>query len=63
MNAAFGLRLDAVFFLAGAFLLAFFFAAIRVSRFRSVVGWFIVALPRLEQRGEQENAEGKRPCQ
>jgi hypothetical protein len=29
MNAAFGLRLEALFFLAGAFLLAFFFAAIR----------------------------------
>src|SRR5688500_8205996 len=29
MNAALGLRFDALFFLAGAFLLAFFFAAIR----------------------------------
>ena len=43
MNAAFGLRFEAAFFFAGAFLVAFFFAAIRVSR-SMVVGWIFAAV-------------------
>src|SRR5687768_16459093 len=53
MNAAFGLRFEAAFFFAGAFLLAFFFAAIRCLPFMVVVGWILVPLPLLPQHGDE----------
>src|SRR2546423_3008574 len=52
MKAAFGLRFEAAFFFAGAFLLAFFFAAIRCLPL-VVIGWILVPLLLLAQHGDE----------
>src|SRR5690242_9171965 len=61
MNAAFGLRFDAVFFFAGAFLLAFFFAAIPCLPLSLVVGWILRGLAARLRSTVTRGCRGKTP--